>query len=196
MDPEDRRHERLMTGLIAFFAVGFFIAIGFWPMSDREEPRGLPTAGFRRHHDELKRTLQEWTEMVDALHEASPGRQIEIMQSAVYFLKQHLLTHAAAEERVLYPAVDRLAPSGPRPFTASMRQEHRILERWVRELEGRAHEALPGPAAFCHRAHEVAGLLFAHFEVEEQVLLPILDRQMTPAQFEREVWSRMLPEIG
>lgn len=179
-------HDRKLTVLIAFLAMGFFVAIGFWPMGTMA-PRELPTAGFRRHHDELKRVIHDWTDMVDALHDGSPARQREIMEFSSGFLKQHVLTHAAVEERILYPAADRY---GGAAISAPLRREHRLLERWVRELED-----LNEPAVFCHRAHQLAGLLLAHFDVEEAVLLPVLDGHMSPERFRREVWSRMLAEI-
>jgi len=179
-------HDRNMAFVIAFLAIGFVIAIGFWP-ADRTEPGELPTAGFRRHHDELKRVIHRWTEQVDDLHDASPARQIEIMEFSMGFLKQHVMIHAGVEERVLYPAVERAAGAA---LTAPFREEHRILERRVRELE-----AVSEPAAFCHKSHQLAGLLTAHFEVEERVLLEVLDRRMTPDRFQREVWSRMVSEL-
>jgi len=187
MTSHEIRHDRLMTLLVALFALGFFVAIGFWPAGTPPVTRDLPTAGFRRHHEELKNVLGDWTLMVDALHDASPSRQSEIMDFSVGFLKQHVLTHTAVEERILYPAVERYAG---RELTLSLREEHRLLRSRVRDLE-----ATPEAATFCHRAHEVAGLLAAHFDVEEAVLLPVLDRRMTPEQFRREVWARMLSEM-
>lgn len=35
------------------------------------------------------------------------------------------------------------------------------------------------------------GLLYAHFEDEEEVLLPVLDKTMTPEQFKRDVADKM-----
>ena len=45
-------------------------------------------------------------------------------------------------------------------------------------------------SAFARRAMHLVGLLRGHFEVEEQVLLPVLDRTMTTEQFQREVADR------
>lgn len=41
------------------------------------------------------------------------------------------------------------------------------------------------------RAVHLVGLLRGHFEVEEQVLLPVLDATMTAEEFKREVGDRM-----
>jgi hypothetical protein len=191
LEKTHRRHDRTMTLLMALLAAGFFMAIGFWPV-DRPAPTDLPTAGYRRAQDELKRSLLEWSELVDALPGASPERQREIMDFAVAFLALHVLPRARVEERLLFPAVGRYADPS---LMATLREEHRILERWVHELEARGHEAIPDPSAFRSRAHGIAGLLLAHLEVEERVLLPVLDRRMSPDQFRREVWSLMIPDI-
>jgi hypothetical protein len=50
-----------------------------------------------------------------------------------------------------------------------------------------AASASPDAAAFVRRADNLLGLIWAHFEEEEMVLLPVLDETMTPEQFEREV---------
>jgi len=194
MNPEPPTPGRWMTGGIALLALGFFIAIGFWPAT-RPPPGEPPTAGFLRHHNELKGVLQDWTEMLDALPAAGPRRQGEIMEFSLGFLRQHLLSHEASEERVLYPAVDRLVGTGPRPFTTPLRLEHRIIERWVHLLDERAASSPPDAAGFVRQAYELVGLLRAHFEVEETLLLPILDRKMSRDQFRREVWQKMLSDL-
>jgi hemerythrin-like domain-containing protein len=112
------------------------------------------------------------------------------MARVVGFLREHLIGHADWEERVLYPLVDRHAGGGPEAFTASMRLEHRIIARWTDELAREASHREPDIGVFCARAHNLLGLVMAHLEEEEDVLLPVLDRTMTAAEFEREVMNQ------
>lgn len=104
------------------------------------------------------------------------------MARVVRFFREHIKPHAEWEERVLYPAVDKRAASGPNPFTASMRYEHRIVVRWTDELAN-----TPDVIGFARRADNLLGLVWAHFEEEEEVLLPILDRSMSKEEFDQEI---------
>ena len=111
------------------------------------------------------------------------------MRRTLGFFRDHLLAHAEWEERVLYPAVDRRASGSGHAFTSSMRYEHRIVGRWIGELEAMAASRPPDVVAFARRTHNLLGLVSAHFEEEEEVLLPILDRTMTAEEFKREMGS-------
>jgi hemerythrin-like domain-containing protein len=106
------------------------------------------------------------------------------MADVVRFLGEHIRPHAEWEERVLYPLVDGKAGSPARhPFTASMRYEHRIVGRWIDEMGAIRGKAKPDVRAFARRADNLLGLIAAHFEEEEEVLLPILDATMKPEEF-------------
>jgi len=105
----------------------------------------------------------------------------------VSFFEKHIKPHAEWEERVLYPIVDRLAGGGPNAFTATMRYEHRVVGRWIAELRAESDKPAIDAAKFARRTDNLLGLLWAHFEEEEEVLLPLIDKGMTKAEFEREV---------
>jgi hemerythrin-like domain-containing protein len=146
-----------------------------------------PTEPFRREHVGIKEHLEHLNAEVGKLSVASPSEQRASMQHVVDFVREHIKPHAEWEERVLYPAVDRRAASGPNPFTASMRYEHRIVVRWTDELAAIAAAPAADITAFARRADNLLGLIWAHFEEEEEVLLPILDRTMSREDFEREI---------
>jgi hemerythrin-like domain-containing protein len=149
---------------------------------------GLPSDSFRTEHADLKGHLFYLETVVASLAEASPDERHRATTELVRFLRSHLADHAQWEERVLYPLVDRQAGGGE-PFTAAMRHEHRIIERLVAEL---VDETCRSPIAirrFVRLAERLLGLLLAHFECEEEVLLPVLDRTMTTEEFDREVMS-------
>jgi hypothetical protein len=77
---------------------------------------------------------------------------------------------------------------GREPFTATMRREHAIIDRWIEELAVNAGSTAPDVVGFARSADRLFGLIDAHFEEEEEVLLPILDRAYETADdFERAV---------
>ena len=153
------------------------------------ETRGAPaTAPFRQEHVSIREHLghaQQWTAR---LRNAPPAEQRRLMTDVVSFFQHHIVPHAQWEERALYPVVDRHAGSAPaHPFTSTMRHEHTIVGRWTAELAAEAAKPAPDPDAFAQRANHLLGLVAAHFEEEEEVLLPVLDAAMTPEQFRAEV---------
>ncbi|MCI0588723.1 MAG: hemerythrin domain-containing protein [Planctomycetes bacterium] len=146
-----------------------------------------PSESFRAEHRSIREHLRHVEEVVGSLAEAPGAERKGRMSEAVAFFREHIVPHAEAEERGLYPAVDKRAGSAVPPFTASMRHEHRIVGRWVEELAAEAGKPSPDARTFCRRADNLLGLLAAHFEEEEEVLLPILDRTLTKEEFEKEV---------
>jgi hemerythrin-like domain-containing protein len=146
-----------------------------------------PTEPFRREHAVIKRHLEEMSATMDYFATGTLEAQRESMARVVRFFHEHIKPHAEWEERVLYPAVDRRVGSARDPFTASMRYEHRIVARWTDELEAIAARPIADVRAFVRRADNLLGLVWAHFEEEEEVLLPILDASMSKEQFEREI---------
>ncbi len=158
-------------------------------LSSAAEP-ARPTTPFREEHALLIAELDAITARVGKLANAPPATQAAEMSSIVAFFRDELEAHAAWEERVLYPAVDRrVATPGPEPFTASMRHDHTVVGRWIGELATMASSPRPDATAFTRRADNLLGLVRAHFEAEEDVLLPVLDRSMTAEDFRREILS-------
>ncbi len=145
------------------------------------------TEPFRQEHVELKEHLGHVHAWNGALAKQPPAEQAQTMKRIVGFFEQHLAPHAKWEEQHLYESVDKRASSGPNAFTASMRFEHRVVERWIAELRKESEAETPDATAFARRTDYLLGLVTAHFEAEEEVLLPVLDRTMTAEEFEREL---------
>jgi hemerythrin-like domain-containing protein len=99
------------------------------------------------------------------------------MRAIVSELDACLRPHLSWEERTIHPIVDRFACEGPTAFSATMRYEHEIIDRWSADLARRAEES--DFVAFARNADRLLGVVLAHFELEEQVLFPILDRAVT-----------------
>jgi hemerythrin-like domain-containing protein len=146
-----------------------------------------PTAGFRAEHREMQEHLRHVHAWVGALATQQPSEQRKTAQKVASFLEKHIKSHAEWEERYLYPVVDKLAGGGPNAFTSTMRYEHRVVGRWIGELRAEADKPKVDAAKFTRRADNLLGLIWAHFEEEEEVLLPFIDKGMSKAQFEREL---------
>ena len=149
-----------------------------------------PTESFREHHAEIREHLNHIDAMAASLSAQSPDDQRRSMQQVVRFLRDHIGPHAADEERVLYPVVERQAGPASR-LTEVPIYEHRIVEKSIAALEREAAKPAPDADAFARDALHLMGLLYAHFDDEEEVLLPVLDRTMTPDQFRQEVADKM-----
>jgi hemerythrin-like domain-containing protein len=141
----------------------------------------VTTQSFREEHAQVRAHLEEIADVVGGLTRARNPKPKATQVLA--FFEEHIAPHAAAEEQKLYPLIDRLAGSAdPNRFTSTMRQEHRIVGRWIHLLQ--VHLASGDWTAFARRADNLIGLLSAHFEEEEEVLLPYADRSMSKAEFE------------
>jgi len=155
-------------------------------------PAQRVTQPFRDEHVEVKKHLDHMAEMIGSLATASSAEKQTIMEKLVAALRSHILPHAEWEEKVLYPAVDRIA-GGKYTFTAAMRHEHEIVERSIALLADQAENPTHDGVVFRRNADQLLGLILAHFEDEEEVLLPILDATMTAEEFEREILSKGSP---
>jgi hemerythrin-like domain-containing protein len=151
--------------------------------------RERPTESFRTEHMNLKRHLEHIRVMAGELPEQGEPEQREVMARIVRFFEHHITPHAQWEEERLYPLGDQLA-GGSQPFTASLRYEHRLVDRGVAEL--RRELGRGDAAAFARRADQLIGLVGAHFEVEEEVLLPILDQAMTVEEFRAAIGEQAI----
>ncbi len=120
----------------------------------------------------------------------APVAELEAKVAAAHdFLAAHLIPHATAEDGVLYPEVDRLlgGRSETRP-TDTMRRDHvevvRLTER-LGDLRARLHEGALGPTAEAELRRVLYGLhavVALHFAKEEEVYLPLLDRELDEAE--------------
>jgi hemerythrin-like domain-containing protein len=150
------------------------------PSGQKEQP---PTRPVRHEHAQLQRRLEHLAEQAGNLLRGGPAPR-RTAQGVVDLLKEHVLDHAHTEQRTLYPAVDAFVGCEP-VFTSSMRHDQRVIERWIGRLES-ALSADPFDAvAFARRVDRLLGLLEAHFEKEEHVLLPILEANRTPGEVHR-----------
>ena len=145
-----------------------------------------PTAAFRAEHREVQEHLRHVHDWIGGLPAQDAAAQKKTALKVVSFFEEHIKPHAEWEERHLYPVVDKLA-GGANAFTSTMRYEHRVVGRWIAELRAESGKATIDAAKFARRTDNLLGLIWAHFEEEEEVLLPFIDKGLSKAQFEREL---------
>jgi hypothetical protein len=56
-----------------------------------------------------------------------------------------------------------------------------------------SEKATPDREAFARRTDNLPGLLTAHWEEEEEALLPLVEKGMSLEQFKREIMDKMEP---
>jgi len=114
-----------------------------------------------------------------------------LVNIAYEFLVDELVPHAVAEDRVLYPAVDRIV--GASGATWSMRRDHVELGRLIDRLA-----ALRTVADSLCQAHQAAlrqvlyaidGLVRLHLAKEEELYLPLLEERVD------EPWVAALADV-
>jgi iron-sulfur cluster repair protein YtfE (RIC family) len=107
---------------------------------------------------------------------------VRALGDVIGFLRGHLVPHAAAEEAVLYPAVEKaMAAPGA---TATMVADHVEIVARIDRLAATAatiDQRWPNAELSVDLAHQLVGLsaiLQLHFSKEEEVLLPVLDANL------------------
>lgn len=116
---------------------------------------------------------------LDHLAESDPDLKSDhlgaALRAAAAFFKRELLPHAEAEERLVYPAVERVlrAEGGG---TQSMTLDHRRIRELVLELEQAASEPRGEfvPAAALRALVSLLAVVHLHLDKEEQDYLPRL----------------------
>lgn len=138
------------------------------------------TAPLRDARNRMRSTLAAISDRIGELALVPIAERGAAMEQVVADLDRCLKPHLEWEERTIHPVVDKFACEGPAAFSASMRYEHHIIHRSIGELRAYAGDAT-AVVAFSRRADGLLGVVLAHFELEEEVLFPILDRALDPA---------------
>ncbi len=158
--------------------------------SGRQTSAGvLATELLRREHAAILRAIAERASEAGTLGEAAAEARAAIARGILGWFQSEVLEHDAWEERFLFPVIDACAPA-PRPYTAMLRHQHAVLARWVADLATLAAASPLDPVAFTRRVDRLLGLLTAHLEAEEAVVLGILDDCIADERFQQEVLAR------
>jgi iron-sulfur cluster repair protein YtfE (RIC family) len=144
----------------------------------------LPTQPFRDEHAELIAHLEHIRQAASEVARVSPEERQAIVQRILGFLRDTLVPHAAAEERVLYPEWARLV--GSSDAAAPMVHDHEAI---VARIDALA-EAGPGDVDRLQELlYGLYALISVHFRKEEDIQLPALDANP-------EVAARVLEQMG
>lgn len=147
------------------------------------------TQPLRDEHKELLPHIELLRTAADAIGAAEGASLQRSIGEAYTFLTHHLIPHAQAEERALYPVVGRLM--GAPEATATMSRDHVEIGRLTGEL-GSLRPYLNGASISVEQEKALRRILYGlyaivkvHFAKEEEVYLPILDARLTAGEASR-----------
>jgi len=143
----------------------------------------IVTAQLRKEHAELLPRIEDILKLADRIGQLAPEDLRRQLYEVHAFLTNHLMPHAVAEERVLYPTVARLL--GAPGATATMSRDHVEVVRMGEELDSvRVRIADGAPAEKDERAlgrilYGLHAILRLHFAEEEEIYLPLIDQGLS-----------------
>lgn len=140
------------------------------------------TQPLRDEHRELIPHIEALRAAADGVGVAPPDVTRASVAEAHDFLVHHLIPHAEAEDRALYPVVARVL--GAPEATRTMSRDHVEVGALTQELGAlRGQIASGAPTAAQERdlrrvLYGLYALVKVHFAKEEEVYLPILDERL------------------
>jgi iron-sulfur cluster repair protein YtfE (RIC family) len=144
------------------------------------------TASLRHEHEELLPRIDMLRAVAESVDEAPVEVVRRGLDDALEFLTGHLIPHAEAEDRWLYPAVAEALRS-PRA-TETMSRDHVEVARLTAELES-LRDRVGEPVVWRSEAAAIRRVLFGlyavvklHFAKEEEIYLPLLEDRLTEAE--------------
>jgi iron-sulfur cluster repair protein YtfE (RIC family) len=111
---------------------------------------------------------------------------LRLLKESNNFLTHHLIPHAEAEEKALYPVVQKVM--GASQATATMSRDHVEVGALTRELTDLRHQ-LTGITITADQANDLRRVLYGlytlvkvHFAKEEEIYLPLMDAKLTAGE--------------
>jgi iron-sulfur cluster repair protein YtfE (RIC family) len=147
------------------------------------------TQPLRDEHQDLLPHIEEIRTVADAVGDVPVEALRQRVDQVYEFLAHHLIAHAEAEDKALYPVVAKVM--GAPEATATMRRDHVEIGRLVKELASlRAQLSGAAPDQMLIKGlrrvmYGLYALVKVHFMKEEEVFLPLLDARLTPADAHR-----------
>jgi iron-sulfur cluster repair protein YtfE (RIC family) len=148
--------------------------------------KALLTQPLRDEHQDLRPHIERLRVAAESVGTAQFTDLRQEVDDAYTFLTGHLIPHAHAEERALYPVVGRVL--GAPAATATMSRDHVEIGQLTEELG--ALRATFHTGALAERDSEALrrvlyglyALVKVHFAKEEEVYLPLLDARLQPEE--------------
>jgi iron-sulfur cluster repair protein YtfE (RIC family) len=141
------------------------------------------TQPLRDEHKELYRQVENLRLAGDVVNESLTSLAHDKIELAYNFLTRQLIPHARAEEKELYPMVQKAM--GASQATVTMTRDHVEVERLTEELGTlRVHKSqlsitFEQVNALRRVLYGLYALVKLHFAKEEEIYLPILDSKLT-----------------
>jgi iron-sulfur cluster repair protein YtfE (RIC family) len=149
----------------------------------REQQMTTLTQSLREEHKELMPHIEAVRTVADSVGEAPTSPLCQGIDEVYEFLTHHLIPHAQAEERALYPVVGKVM--GTPEATATMSRDHVEIGQFTEELaalrSNLSGETISAPQAKALRRvlYGLYALVKVHFAKEEEVYLPLLDARLS-----------------
>lgn len=134
---------------------------------------------------EHQAVLGELGRLADAMIRYGRGDRegLERLRQVRDFLNRELERHLRKEEEGLFPVLEgRIGREGP---ISAMLHEHEELRRLVRLFGEELASEYPHGGELARITRELGDLLSAHILKEDQVLFPLAERSLSPAEAER-----------
>jgi iron-sulfur cluster repair protein YtfE (RIC family) len=144
------------------------------------------TQPLRDEHKELYPHVETLRLAGDAVYESLTSLAHARIEEAYNFLARELLPHAQAEEKALYPIVQKAM--GAAQATATMSRDHVEVARLTEELGTlRVHKSqlsitFDQAMALRRVLYGLYAVVKLHFAKEEEIYLPLLDAKLTAAE--------------
>ena len=141
------------------------------------------TQPLRDEHKGLYREVENIRLAGDVVNESLTTLAHDKIEQAYSFLNRQLIPHARAEEKAIYPMVEKVM--GASQATATMTRDHVEVERLTEELGSlRVHKSqlsitFEQVNALRRVLYGLYILLKLHFAKEEEIYLPLLDSKLT-----------------
>lgn len=152
------------------------------------------TQPLRDEHKELYPQVETLKLAGDAINESLTTSAHAKIEEAYHFLTHQLIPHAQAEDKALYPVVQKAM--GAPLATATMSRDHVEVGRLTEELSTlRVHRSQLSITTLQAQAlrrvlYGLYVLVKVHFAKEEEIYLPLLDEKLT-AKEAHEMFEKM-----
>jgi iron-sulfur cluster repair protein YtfE (RIC family) len=152
------------------------------------------TQPLRDEHKALYRQVENLRFAGDAVNESLTTSAHDKIEQAFEFLTRQLFIHAQAEDKVLYPMVQKIMNSPQ--ATATMSRDHVEVDSLTQELGSlRVHKtqlSVPFDHAMALRRvlYSLYALIKLHLAKEEEIYLPLLDSKLSQEEA-REMFEKM-----
>jgi iron-sulfur cluster repair protein YtfE (RIC family) len=147
------------------------------------------TKPLRDEHKELYPYVEILRQAADEVNESLTTRAHDTIEESYNFLTIKLFPHSQAEEKALYPLVQKIM--GSPQATATMSRDHLEVAHLTEELGAlRVHRSQLSITSIQAKAlrrvlYGLYALLKLHFAKEEEIYLPMLDDKLTADEAHR-----------